>query len=164
MARAGPGTLPLGAGDDRETACPCMCQHAGMSQDGVDVQCQRCLRISTLSGRGDIRWDCPCGYSYGLRRCSSCGVVSNVRSLQRRGEPWLCVWCKAANDGYTPHDDPATATLSDLAADMARHGLEYAHPRAAAGAGPRHPASPDRHHPTRYRATGSPRSTGTCSG
>jgi uncharacterized protein YbjQ (UPF0145 family) len=53
-------------------------------------------------------------------------VVSNVRSLQRRGEPWLCVWCKAANDGYSPRGDPATATLGDLAADMARHGLEFA--------------------------------------
>jgi hypothetical protein len=53
-------------------------------------------------------------------------VVSNVRSLQRRGEPWLCLWCKAANAGYTPRDDPATATLGDLAADMARHGLEFA--------------------------------------
>jgi uncharacterized protein YbjQ (UPF0145 family) len=53
-------------------------------------------------------------------------VVSNVRSLQRRGEPWLCVWCKASNEGYTPRHDPATATLGDLAADMARHGLEFA--------------------------------------
>jgi uncharacterized protein YbjQ (UPF0145 family) len=98
----------------------------GMSQDGVDVQCQRCLRVSSFSSRGDTRWDCPCGYSYNLRRCSSCRVVSNVRSLQRRGEPWLCVWCKAANDGYSPRGDPATATLGDLAADMARHGLEFA--------------------------------------
>jgi hypothetical protein len=97
-----------------------------MSQDGVDVQCQRCLQISSFPSRGDTRWDCPCGYSYNLRRCSSCGVVSNVRSLQRRGEPWLCLWCKAANAGYTPRDDPATATLGDLAADMARHGLEFA--------------------------------------
>jgi hypothetical protein len=42
------------------------------------------------------------------------------------GEPWVCVWCKAANDGYSPRDDPATATLGDLAADMASHGLEFA--------------------------------------
>jgi uncharacterized protein YbjQ (UPF0145 family) len=97
-----------------------------MSQDGVDVQCQRCLRITSFSSRGDTRWDCPCGYSYNLRRCSSCRVVSNVRSLQRRGEPWVCVWCKAANDGYSPRGDPATATLGDLAADMASHGLEFA--------------------------------------
>jgi hypothetical protein len=90
----------------------------GMSQDGVDVQCQRCLRISSFPSPGGTRWDCPCGYSYNLRRCSSCRVGSNVRSLQRRGEP--------ANDGYSPRDDPATATLGDLAADMASHGLEFA--------------------------------------
>jgi hypothetical protein len=82
--------------------------------------------ISSFSSRGDTRWDCPCGYSYNLRRCSSCRVVSNVRSLQRRGGPYVCVWCKAANDGYSPRDDPATATLGDLAADMASHGLGFA--------------------------------------
>jgi uncharacterized protein YbjQ (UPF0145 family) len=103
-----------------------MCQHAGMSQDAVEVQCQRCLKISSFSSRGDNRWDCPCGYSYNLRRCSSCGVVSNVHSLQQRHEPWACIWCKAANQGYIPRNDPATATLGDLAADMASHGLEFA--------------------------------------
>src|ERR1035438_4862889 len=103
-----------------------MCQHAGMSQDAVEVQCQRCLKISSFSSRGDNRCDCPCGYSYNLRRCSSCGVVSNVHSLQQRHEPWACIWCKAANQGYTPRNDPATATLGDLAADMASHGLEFA--------------------------------------
>jgi uncharacterized protein YbjQ (UPF0145 family) len=106
-----------------------MCQHAGMSQDAVDVQCQRCLQISSFSSRSDTRWDCPCGYSYNLRRCSSCGVVSNVRSLQRRDQPWSCIWCKAANHGYAPRNDPATAALGDLAADMARHGLEFARPQ-----------------------------------
>jgi Putative heavy-metal-binding len=79
-----------------------------------------------FSSRGDTRWNCPCGYSYNLRRCSLCRVVSNVRSLQRHGEPWVCVWCKAANDGYSRRDDPATAALGDLAADMASHGLEFA--------------------------------------
>jgi hypothetical protein len=82
--------------------------------------------ISSFSSRGDTRWDCPCGYSYNLRRCSSCRVVSNVRSLQRRGEPWAWVCCKAASDGYSPRDDPATATLGDLAVNMASHGLEFA--------------------------------------
>jgi Putative heavy-metal-binding len=70
----------------------------------------------------------PLGLSVRVRIQSAapCAVVSNVRSSQRRGEPWVCVWCKAANDGYSPRDDPATATLGDLAADMARHGLEFA--------------------------------------
>lgn len=66
-----------------------------------------------------------CGYSYNLRRCSACGVVSNVRSLQRRHEPWHCVWCKAVNDALLPRDDQATATLGDLAADVASHGLDF---------------------------------------
>jgi uncharacterized protein YbjQ (UPF0145 family) len=64
-----------------------------------------------------------------LRRCSACGVVSHVSSLQKRGEPWTCVWCKArrkaTNHGYTDRNDPATATLADLAADVATHGLEF---------------------------------------
>ena len=35
------------------------------------------------------------------------------------------MWCKAPNTGYARRDDPATATVSDLAADMARHGYEF---------------------------------------
>ncbi len=98
------------------------CHHAGMV---VKVQCPGCLRISESSDPGANRWDCPCGYSYVLRRCSACGVVSHVSSLQQRGVPWSCVWCKARNGGYTSRNDPATATLADLAADMASHGLDF---------------------------------------
>ena len=101
------------------------CQHAGMELGVVEVQCTDCLRISKSSKPGDSRWDCPCGSSYALRRCSACGVVSQVSSLQRRGEPWSCMWCKASNGGYTSRNDPATAALADLAADMASHGLEF---------------------------------------
>jgi len=89
------------------------------------VQCPECLIISTPSNPGASRWDCPCGSSYALRRCSACCVVSQVSSLQRRNEPWNCIWCKAANDGYASRNDPATATLTDLAEDMARHGLGF---------------------------------------
>jgi uncharacterized protein YbjQ (UPF0145 family) len=35
------------------------------------------------------------------------------------------VWCNAPNDGYTNRNDPATAVLADLAADMATHGLKF---------------------------------------
>jgi hypothetical protein len=42
--------------------------------------------------------------------------------MQRRDEPWKCVWCKAANTGYTNRNDPATATLAELANDMTTHG------------------------------------------
>jgi uncharacterized protein YbjQ (UPF0145 family) len=45
--------------------------------------------------------------------------------MQRRGEPWSCIWCKASNTGYARRNDPAAATVADLAADMARHGLEF---------------------------------------
>ena len=91
----------------------------------ADVQCPRCLIISQPDNPSASTWDCPCGRSYALRRCSSCGIVSQVSSLQRRNESWPCQWCKAANTGYTPRHDPATATLTDLAADMARHGLTF---------------------------------------
>jgi hypothetical protein len=48
-----------------------------------------------------------------------------VTSVQRRGEPWNCTWCNAANQGFTSRNDPAAATLGDLAADMASHRLEF---------------------------------------
>ena len=35
------------------------------------------------------------------------------------------MWCKASNSGYTNRNDPATATLAELAADMASHGLDF---------------------------------------
>jgi uncharacterized protein YbjQ (UPF0145 family) len=98
----------------------------------VQVQCPGCLTISTSSNPGASRWDCPCGFSYDLRRCSACGVVSHVTSLQKRGEPWNCMWCKTPNHGYTSRNDPATATLADLAADMAARGLEFIRTRPAA--------------------------------
>ena len=54
----------------------------------MQVQCPQCLIISVPRDPGATRWDCPCGLSYTLRRCSSCGVVSNVPSSQQPGEPW----------------------------------------------------------------------------
>lgn len=52
--------------------------------------------------------------------------MSHVSYLQRQAEPWTCVWCHAANPGFTNQDDPAAAIVGDLAADralMARGGL-----------------------------------------
>jgi uncharacterized protein YbjQ (UPF0145 family) len=98
----------------------------------MQVQCPQCLIISVPRDPGATRWDCPCGLSYVLRRCSSCGVVSNVPSSQQPGQPWSCVWCQAPNHGYTSQDDdPATATVSDLGTDMARWGLAFRAPRGA---------------------------------
>jgi uncharacterized protein YbjQ (UPF0145 family) len=91
----------------------------------VEVQCLRCLAISRPDNPSASTWDCACGSSYALRRCSSCGVVSQVRSLQRKGEPWACQWCEEANTGYSARHDPAAATLTDLASDMASHGLSF---------------------------------------
>jgi uncharacterized protein YbjQ (UPF0145 family) len=79
------------------------------------------------------RWDCSCGSAYALRRCSACGIVSQVNSLQQSDEPWDCMWCQAPNSGFTMRRDPAEATLGDLAADMARHGLTLS---GAAGLAP----------------------------
>jgi uncharacterized protein YbjQ (UPF0145 family) len=96
----------------------------------AEVQRQACLIISSPSNLAATSWDCPCGSSYVLRRCSACGVVSQVSSMQRRNAPWNCQWCKAPNTGFTTRNDPATAALSDLSADMARHGLAFV-PRTA---------------------------------
>jgi uncharacterized protein YbjQ (UPF0145 family) len=96
-----------------------------MDKQVVEMQCPHCLLISKSTDPGATRWDCTCGYSYNLRRCSACGVVSHVTTLQQRHEPWYCVWCKATNHGYTSRNDPATATLGDLAADMNSHGLDF---------------------------------------
>ncbi len=52
-------------------------------------------------------------------------MVSHVSSLQQRGVPWTCVWCQARNGGYRSRNDPAAASLADLAADMASHGLGF---------------------------------------
>jgi uncharacterized protein YbjQ (UPF0145 family) len=89
------------------------------------VQCPGCLLISDAPDLGASHWDCPCGFSYELRRCSACRIVSHVSTTQRRGEPWNCTWCQASNTGYTSRNDPATATIADLANDMARRGLEF---------------------------------------
>jgi uncharacterized protein YbjQ (UPF0145 family) len=96
-----------------------------MNGDIAQVQCPQCLYIGQESNRAATRWDCACGYSYYFRRCSSCRVVSLVASIQRRGEPWHCTWCGAANQGFSSRNDPAAATVGDLAADMASHGLEF---------------------------------------
>jgi hypothetical protein len=99
---------------------------AGVEGGVVEVQCPECLLISTVADLGATSWDCACGCSYSLRHCSACGVVSHVFSLLKNGETWNCVWCKAANTGHARRNDPATATLSDLGAGMARQGLTLA--------------------------------------
>jgi uncharacterized protein YbjQ (UPF0145 family) len=68
----------------------------------VNVQCRACLAVSDQRNPSATGWDCgPCGGSYVLRRCSACGIVSDVSAFQRQGEPWDCVWCQAPNSGFS---------------------------------------------------------------
>ena len=101
-----------------------------MTGSAAEIQCSACLHISHEADQGATRWDCPCGYSYYFRRCSSCRLVSLVTSVQRRGDPWYCTWCKATNEGFTTRNDPAVATIGDLADDMASHGLAFKRPQS----------------------------------
>lgn len=100
--------------------------NASVAAHTAQVQCPKCLLISDAPDLSASHWDCACGFSYELRRCSACKIVSHVSTTQRRGEPWNCTWCQASNTGFTSRNDPATATIADLANDMARRGLEFA--------------------------------------
>jgi hypothetical protein len=95
------------------------CHHGRVAE----VKCAQCQSVSNWHDSTATRWDCSCGSTYVLRRCSACGIVSQVNSQQQGGEPWDCMWCQAPNPGFTARRDPAEAALGDLAADMARHGL-----------------------------------------
>ncbi len=95
----------------------------------TEVKCSRCERIALRQQPEATAWDCACGSSYVLRRCAACGNVSQVSSLQRKGQPWECMWCDATNAGFTMRRDPAEATLGELAEDMARRGVVLSLPR-----------------------------------
>jgi uncharacterized protein YbjQ (UPF0145 family) len=101
-----------------------------MEQEIVEVPCPHCRTTSESSNRGAGPWSCPnCGRTYVLRRCSECGMVSHVNVMQKRGEPWDCVWCGKPNSGYSRQHDPAAATIADLAADVASRDLAAGYPR-----------------------------------
>ena len=59
---------------------------------------------------------------------------------------WVCVWCKAANDGYSPPTIRPRRLLATLTGDMASHGLEFASREPQQEQGPRRPAGADRNH------------------
>jgi len=107
---------------------PVMSACRGMGQMIAELQCQHCLRIGRATRTDDISWDCVCRSSYVFRRCGSCRVVSYVDALHQRGVPWACTWCGASNLGYSKRNDPATATVADLAADMTSRGLQFRQP------------------------------------
>ena len=87
------------------------------------VQCLSCLSVSEVPSVSATTWDCACGGSSYLRRCAGCGMVSQVRTMQRRGQPWDCPWCREANTGFVPRNDPATATMADFSAALIDHGF-----------------------------------------
>lgn len=73
-----------------------LCEHARMPH----VQCLACLTVTNVSNASATTWDCACGSSYVFRRCASCSLASQVRTLQRRGQSWQCQWCREANTGF----------------------------------------------------------------
>jgi len=98
-----------------------------MDPEVVEVPCPNCKITSASTSRGLTHWHCPgCRRSYFLRRCSACSLVNHVGALQGWHQPWDCAWCEESNTGFTQHRDPAAATIADLAADIASHGLAFA--------------------------------------
>ena len=89
------------------------------------------------SGESDpeqSRWQCGnCGNGFFLRRCSSCARVSYVDGLQGFHMPWPCSWCGQYNRGFSPNQDPASATAAELAAEVKRYGASGHSPGPGAG-------------------------------
>jgi hypothetical protein len=104
-----------------------------MADGPVTVQCPACGVGSEAADLGLNHWGCGnCGWAYFLRRCSACGQAGYVTALQGWHQPWECVWCAAFNSGFSQYNDPATVTIAELAADIARRGLSPAPPAASA--------------------------------
>jgi hypothetical protein len=96
-----------------------------MAEAIAHVPCPNCRNVSDSAHPGGTVWTCPrCGSTYVLRICAACGMVSHVDVRHPSRDPWHCVWCLAANTGFT-HKDPAAATIADLAADVANHRLTF---------------------------------------
>jgi ribosomal protein S27AE len=98
-----------------------------MADGSVTVQCPDCGVGSEVADLDQSRWGCSnCGWAYFLRRCSACGQAGFVTALQGWHQPWECAWCAAFNSGFSQYNDPATATIAELAADLAHRGLSPA--------------------------------------
>ena len=92
----------------------------------VCVPCPSCHASSESASPAQTHWSCPkCRRSYFLRRCSACTMVSHVSALQGWHQRWACVWCQAANTGFSQHRDGAAVTVGDLATDVAGYGLRF---------------------------------------
>jgi len=93
-----------------------------MGQELTPVLCPECGTPGAADPSAG-RWQCTaCGNGFFLRRCAACSRVSHVSGLQGFRMPWPCTWCGQVNEGFSQNQDPATATVADLAADTARHG------------------------------------------
>jgi len=98
-----------------------------MADGPVTVQCPDCGVSSEVADLGLSRWGCDnCGWAYFLRRCSACGQAGYVTAIQGWHQPWQCVWCAEFNSGFSHYHDPATATIAELAEDIARRRLSPA--------------------------------------
>ena len=95
------------------------CQHSVMGVEVTQVLCPEC-RIPGTADPGATRWQCgSCGNGFFLRRCAACRRVSFVDGLQGFRMPWPCQRCGQFNRDFNQNQDPAAATVADLAAELA---------------------------------------------
>jgi len=88
------------------------------------VPCPECGTYGESPDPLQSRWQCTqCGNGYFLRRCSACARVGYVDGLQGFHQPWPCTWCGRFNAGFSQNQDPAAASMAELAAEVARYGL-----------------------------------------
>jgi hypothetical protein len=104
-----------------------------MGQEPTRLPCPECGVPGEPDPEGS-RWPCDnCGNAFFLRRCKACTRVSYVDGLQGFHTPWPCTWCGQFNTGFSQNRDPAAATVTEVAAQVARFGL----PGQMAGGGDR---------------------------
>ncbi len=88
----------------------------------MHVPCPEC-GTSGESDPAQSHWQCAnCGKGFFLRRCTACSRVSYVDGLQGFHTPWPCTWCGQYNQGFRQNQDPAAASVAELAAEVHRHG------------------------------------------
>jgi hypothetical protein len=93
-----------------------------MGEELTQVLCPRCGTSGESDSR-QSRWQCTkCGNGFFLRRCAVCTRVSYVDGLQGFHMPWPCTWCGRYNTGFSQNQDPATATVAELATERAHYG------------------------------------------
>jgi hypothetical protein len=90
------------------------------------LACPDCGVSSNSSDPSGTHWHCDsCGRGYYLRRCANCQEVSYVALPHGWHALWFCTWCAAPNIGFTQFQDPAAATVTELAISIARQQLSF---------------------------------------